>query len=121
MVEILNKIDLLPNEARAGLLDGNRRGKSAVAVSALTGAGTADLLARIEFEMTRDNIGLSLTLDANDGAALAWVYRHAQVVQRQERAGNIRLKLRIRPQDAARIQSRFPGKTKLNQKIAADS
>jgi GTPase len=121
MVEILNKIDLLPDEARAGLLDGNRRGKSAVAVSALTGAGTADLLARFEIEMTRDNIGLSLTLDANDGAALAWVYRHAQVVQRQERAGNIRLKLRIRPQDAARIQSRFPGKTKLNQKIAADS
>jgi GTPase len=108
MIEILNKIDLLPDEARDGLLDGNRRGKSAVAVSALTGAGIGELLARFETAMTHDNIEMSLTLDANDGAALAWVYRHARVVQRQERAENIRLKLRIRPQDADRIQNRFP-------------
>jgi GTP-binding protein HflX len=120
MIEILNKIDLLPDEARLGLLEGNRRGKSAVAVSALTGAGIDSLLGRFETEMTHDNIGLSLTLDTNDGAALAWVYRHAQVVRRQERAGNIRLELRIRPQDAAKIQNRFPGKTKFNQKIAAE-
>ena len=60
-------------------------------------------------------------LHASDGAALAWVYRHAEVIQRQERNGNIRLKLRIRPQDAARIQNRFPGKAKLDQKTAADS
>ena len=45
MIEVLNKIDLLPDEARAGLLDGNRRGKGAVAVSALTGEGLDALLA----------------------------------------------------------------------------
>jgi len=120
LVEILNKVDLLPDEARAGLLDGNRRGKSAVAVSALSGAGIDTLLARFEAEMTHDNIGLSLTLDASDGAALAWVYRNAQVTERRDRAGKIALKLTIRPQDAGRIENRFPGKTKFNQKIAAE-
>jgi GTP-binding protein HflX len=121
MIEILNKIDLLPEEARAGLLDGNRKGKSAVAVSALTGAGLDTLLGRFENEMTHDNIGISLTLEASDGAALAWVYRHAEVVERREKAGKILLKLRIRPQDAGVIENRFPGKIKTNQNIIAES
>jgi GTP-binding protein HflX len=121
MVEVLNKIDLLPEEAREGLLDGNAKGKNAVAVSALTGVGASALLARFESIVTHDNIGATLTLEASDGAGLAWAYRHAEVVDRRERAANIVLKLKIRPQDAARIESHFPGKIKFNQKIAADS
>jgi GTP-binding protein HflX len=121
MIEILNKIDLLPDEAREGLLDGNGRGKSAVAVSALTGSGVDQLLARFEADMTHDNIETSLSLDANDGAGLAWVYRHAEVVGRQQKAGNIVLKLRIHPQEVARIESHFPGKIKRNQNITTDS
>ncbi len=120
MVEILNKIDLLPDEAREGLLEGNARGKSAVAISAVTGAGLDWLLARFEADMTHDNIEMKLSLDASDGAGLAWLYRHAEVVERRQKAGNIILVLRIRPQDAARIESHFPGKVKRNQKIAAD-
>ena len=120
MIEILNKIDLLPDEAREGLLDGNRLGKSAAAVSALSGEGLAELLARFEAEMTHDNIEMRLSLDANDGAGLAWVYRHAEVVERRETGGNIVLKLRIRPQDEARIEAQFPGKMKPYQKVAAD-
>jgi GTP-binding protein HflX len=120
MIEILNKIDLLPGEAQAGLLDGNRAGKSAVAVSALTGAGVDTLLVRFEADMTHDNIGLKLTLDASDGAALAWVYRHAEVTERKEKAGKIILKLRIRPQDAGVVENRFPGKIKQDQKIVAE-
>ena len=120
MIEILNKIDLLPDEARQGLLDGNLRGKSAVAVSALSGEGVGELLARFEAAMTHDNIEMRLSLDANDGAALAWVYRHAEVVERHQRAGNIVLKLRIRPQEMTRIESQFPGKIKPYQKVAAD-
>jgi GTP-binding protein HflX len=123
LVEILNKVDLLPDEAREGLLDGNRpngnQGKSAVAVSALTGAGIAALLARFESDMTRDNIDLSLTLDASDGAALAWVYRNAQVRERRDRAGKILLRLTIHPQNVGRVESRFPGKIKFDQKIEA--
>ena len=120
LVEVLNKIDLLPEEAREGLLDGNIKGKAAVAVSALNGLGTGALLARFESAVTHDNIGLTLTLDAADGAGLAWAYRHAEVVDRRERAANIVLKLRIRPQDAGKLADRFPGKIKPNQKIATE-
>jgi GTP-binding protein HflX len=114
-VEVLNKIDLLPPAAREGLLDGNRRGDGPVAVSALSGAGIPQLLGRFEAKLTGDNIHLSLTLDASDGAGLAWVYRHAQVEGRRERGGKIALSLTIHPQDQARLESRFPGKIKLRQ------
>ncbi len=120
MIEVLNKIDLLPDDVQAGLLDGNRMAKSAVAVSALSGAGVNDLLARFEAAMTRDNIELKLTLDVAQGADLAWIYRHADVLDRQQRAEKIHLKLRIAPQEAGRIESRFPGKIKYNQKTETE-
>jgi len=121
MIEILNKIDLLPEEAREGLLAGNTRGKRAVAVSALTGEGLDALSARFEAEVTHDNIGLELSLEASDGANLAWVYRHAEVTRRRERGNRIALSLRIAPQEMIRFQDRFPGKIKLSQSAAAHS
>ena len=132
IVEVLNKIDLLPKSVRAGLVDGNRRpagldglefnsGGGAIAVSALSGEGIAALLARFEAKLTDDNIALSLTLDASDGAGLAWVYRHAQVAGRREKAQKIALSLTVSPQDVPRLKNRFPGKIKPRQKFAANS
>jgi GTP-binding protein HflX len=115
MIEILNKIDLLPGEVRAGLIAGNDRGKRAVAVSALTGEGLDTLSARFEAEVTHDNIGLELSLEASDGANLAWIYRHAEVTKRRLRGNRIALSLRIAPQEMVRFQDRFPGKIKLSQ------
>jgi GTP-binding protein HflX len=119
MIEILNKIDLLPAEVRSGLLAGNMQGKRAVAVSALTGEGFETLLARFDAEVSRDNIDLDLSLDASDGAGLAWAYRHAEVLGRRERAGRIALSLRTSPQNLARFQNRFSGKIKQKQNSAS--
>jgi GTP-binding protein HflX len=115
-IEILNKIDLLPAEVRAGLLAGNAQGKRAVAVSALTGEGLETLLDRLEADISHDNISLDLSLDVSDGAGLAWIYRHAEVVTRRERAGRIALSLRVSPQDAARFHDRFLKNIKQSQK-----
>jgi GTP-binding protein HflX len=121
MIEILNKIDLLPDEVRAGLIAGNNRGKRAVAVSALTGEGLDTLSGRFEAYVTHDNIGLELSLEASDGANLAWIYRHAEVTKRRLRGNRIALSLRIAPQEMVRFQDRFPGKIKLSQAAAAYS
>ena len=121
MIEILNKIDLLPDEVRAGLIAGNDRGKRAVAVSALTGEGLDTLSARFEAKVTHDNIGLELSLEASDGANLAWIYRHAEVTKRRLRGNRIALSLRIAPQEMVRFQDRFPGKIKLSQTAAVYS
>jgi len=109
MLEVLNKIDLLEPEQRAGLLTHNGR-RPAIAVSALTGDGVPALLATLESAVTRDNITVSLKLDAADGSALAFAYRHAQVLERRDRGGKISLSLRIHPDDLGRFESRFAKK-----------
>ncbi len=115
MLEVLNKIDLLEPEQRAGLL--GRTGDT-IAASALTGEGIPALRAAFEANVTRDNITLSLKLDASDGSALAFAYRHAQVLDRKDRGEKISLSLRIHPDDLSRFESRFPRKIVLEQGAA---
>jgi GTP-binding protein HflX len=116
MLEVLNKIDLLEPEQRQGLLSHNGR-REAIAVSALTGDGVPALLAGFETAVTRGNITLTLKLDAADGGALAFAYRHAQVLERRDRAGKISLSLRVHPDDLGRFQSRFPKKVTIEQGV----
>jgi len=62
---------------------------------------------------------VELTLNASDGADLAWVYRHAEVLKRRERGHHIALSLRISPQDLVRFQDRFPGKITFSQQTVS--
>ena len=120
MLEVLNKIDLLEPGQRDGLLSHNGR-REAIAVSALTGDGIPALLAAFETAVTRDNITLNLKLDAADGSALAFAYRHSQVLERRDRGGKISLSLRIHPDDLGRFENRFPRKILIEQGITASS
>jgi len=120
LLEVLNKIDLLEAGQRRGLLSHNGR-REAIAVSALTGDGVPALLAAFEAAVTRDNILLSLKLDAADGGALAFAYRHAQVLERRDRGGKISLSLRIHPDDLGRFENRFAKKMTIEQGVAAIS
>jgi GTP-binding protein HflX len=114
MIEVLNKIDLLESGPRQRLLTTNGRG-GPIGVSALSGAGISALLCRLEDTVTHGNITLALSLDAADGAALAFAYRHAQVLARRDRAGKVALTLRATPSDASRLQARFGEKIKTKQ------
>jgi len=107
VVEILNKIDLLTPDVRAGLLAANARPEGAVAISAVTGDGLDALQARLESELTGANIRFRLTLPHSDGEGLAWVYRHAQVLKRADKAKGVELTIAIDPQDVGRFSSRF--------------
>jgi GTP-binding protein HflX len=109
VIEVLNKIDQLEAGPRRGLESKSGRG-DAYAVSALSGAGIPALLEGLEASVTRGNIDLSLKLGAEDGEGLAFAYRHAQVLERKDRAGKTILALRISPQDQARFENRFSGK-----------
>ena len=119
MLEVLNKIDLLEPEQRRGLLSHNGR-REAIAVSALSGDGIPALLAGLEQAVTRGNITLTLKLDAADGSALAFAYRHAQVLERRDRAGKISLSLRIHPDDLGRFENRFPRKISIEQRVGVE-
>jgi GTP-binding protein HflX len=42
-----------------------------------------------------------------DGEGLAWVYRHAQVLERRDRDEDIELTLTVDPREVERFQVRF--------------
>lgn len=107
-VEVLNKIDRVEPEVRAGLLAGNAR-LGPIAVSALTGDGLDQLEARFEELLTAANIRFRLILPHSDGEGLAWAYRHAQVLGRTDKARGVELTLAVDPQDVDRFERKFTG------------
>jgi GTP-binding protein HflX len=106
IVEVLNKIDLLEPEARNTLLEHNGEA-GAIAVSALTGEGVPKLLRRLDQMLGKEQNVLKLTLDASDGAGLAWAYRHGRIVNRRDNAKGIALTVAVDPQDMDRFRNRF--------------
>ena len=108
LIEALNKIDLLPAEAREGLLAQNRADAEApVAISALSGAGVDILLERMSAILGRERVIFFLDLDAADGEGLAWSYAHAQVLSRRDTEGGPRLEIAIDPHELERFSLRF--------------
>lgn len=81
MLEVMNKIDLLEGLSTDRL---EHIPKKAIAVSALTGQGIDTLLAEIEKYLARDETMHDLTVEAQNGKLLAWLYRHASIVQRED-------------------------------------
>ena len=106
IVEVLNKIDLLEPEARNSLLEQNGEA-GAIAVSALTGEGVPKLLHRLDQMLGKEQNVLKLTLDAADGAGLAWAYRHGRILNRRDNAKGVALTVAVDPQDMDRFRNRF--------------
>ena len=109
LIEVLNKIDLLSHQEKEVLA--NRAARSNIPVvplSAVTGEGCQRLTAVIDDRITSgfNVFDVSLTLD--DGASLAWLYDHGEVVDRQEDTDAIQLKVRMDDANWARFQQRKP-------------
>jgi GTP-binding protein HflX len=96
-IEVLNKIDLLPETERAALVSRTKsapKGKSAlgagvVALSAVTGEGVDDLLAAIDAALQSDPvIAAELRVPQHEGAVLAAI-EAGMVVHAREYEGNV--------------------------------
>jgi GTPase len=107
MVEVMNKVDLLTPEARAELKNRVARAPNTVAVSALTGEGCEDLLKLAASKLGGGRMNVDVSVDLADGAALAWIYRHAQVLRRLDRGGRSVLGLAIEPGELDRLRGRY--------------
>ncbi len=78
--------------------------------SALTGEGMAELLALIDARLAGERQVAEVRLEPGDGALLAWLYRHGEVLTRSdeaEGAGVTRLRVALRPADLARLNRRL--------------
>ncbi|WP_394043802.1 GTPase HflX [Roseixanthobacter liquoris] len=118
VLEVWNKIDLLSQEAREAMENTAARADLAdrpILVSALTGAGTSDLLDVVERQITAGRVTLDVTVAADDGEGQGWLYRHGEVLERRtDEDGVMHFALRILPERAPLVTRRF-GAGRVNQ------
>jgi GTP-binding protein HflX len=106
LVEVLNKIDLLPAAQRDVLLNQAQRAALQAPVSAVTGEGIDALLALIDARLGAGRQVVEVAVPHADGAALAWLYRHGEVVERRDDEEAAHLTVRLDAADAARFAHR---------------
>ena len=102
-LEALNKIDLLDPDKRAAVTTGPRQ----IPVSARTGEGIAELLLEMDRSLSGGRRTLDLRISLGDGATLAWLYRHGNVVSREDVDGLAHVKVGLDAPDAARLEHRL--------------
>jgi len=117
VIEVWNKVDALaPDDAAAARRRGAKPGPSGpVTISALTGEGLDSLLALMERRLSSNEELMKVVVRPEDGQGLAWVYTHASVRARAERAdGSIELRISVPREKEAQFRERFPlrGKAK---------
>ncbi len=106
LIEVMNKSDLLTPAARAGMTDRLRHNPGMLLCSALSGEGTEDLLAAIDRHLTREQAQVDLAVALTDGAAIAWLYDHGQVLARRDDERKAYLRVRLDSAALARFQRR---------------
>ncbi|PWR25927.1 GTPase HflX [Zavarzinia aquatilis] len=108
MVEVLNKIDLLEPEERLRLDNTAARLPAIMPVSALTGEGVERLLDLLDERLGQHRQMVELDVALADGAALAFLYEHGEVIAREDREdGTAHLTVGIDPADLGRFEKRF--------------
>ncbi len=106
MVEAENKMDLLPTDRREEIVNQARRRPDAFPVSAITGEGLDALLACLDRKLSEGRQTLDLALPLSDGAAIAWLYQHGEVVARRDDDTEAFMRVRLDPADAQRYRQR---------------
>ena len=99
VIEVLNKADLLGG---VGALAGAPPG--AVAISALTGEGLEALRTALDARLAAGYETLDVSLPPADGARIAWLYQHGEVLGRTDAEDAVRLTVRLSPADRARFE-----------------
>ncbi len=104
LIEVLNKVDLIDPAERRRLENVSRRDPKVVALSATTGEGCAGLLDLLDVRLGEGRRVLNLTVALDDGAAIAWLYDHGEVLSRVDDGLSTRLRVGLDAADAARFE-----------------
>ena len=102
-VEVLNKADLMGGIDQVPLRD------DCVPVSALTNEGLPALLAAIDARISAGMVLATYILSGADGARIAWLYEHGEVLDRTDTDDGVTVQVRLLPSDRARFERRGGG------------
>jgi len=97
ILEVWNKIDLLDAEQRQDrLAAAHFASRAPVTISAITGEGINDLFAAIDARLGQADALLEITIPAQDGRTLAWLYEEGDVLARStSQSGDTDVRLRV--------------------------
>jgi GTP-binding protein HflX len=125
LIEVQNKIDILPAESRKFLIDYTTRISDEVAhivptdgvrpeakggmvgVSALTGEGVAELLRLIKKRLSAQYRAYKIDIAISDGAALSWLHAHGHITHQRTTKTKAILTVEMDAADFGRYQSKF--------------
>jgi GTP-binding protein HflX len=97
-LEVLNKADLLGGIGNVPTRD------TGIAVSALTGEGLEALLSAIDRRLADQHVSVHYEIAVADGARLAWLYRHGEVLTRADDDATVHVEVRLSDADRARFE-----------------
>lgn len=104
MIEVLNKLDLLPAEDRETVLNtAERANEPRIAVSALTGEGCPELLVLVDEALAEGRDVIQVSVRLWDGKTIAWLYRNGEVMERRDDEEYAHIKVRLAEADRARF------------------
>lgn len=101
MIEVLNKSDLLEDDEVVPQREGT------LMISAITGDGLDRVSTEIDRRLVSAMSRAAYAVPVRNGAALAWLYAHGEVVERQDGEEDVMVRVRLLPADRARFESQF--------------
>jgi len=108
VIEVWNKADLVADPVhREALMARAGREDDVVLVSALSGEGVADLQRAMADMLGQGHRRYELRLAASEGAALAWLHAHGEVLAQESEEDAVLLSVRLAPADFERFQRQF--------------
>lgn len=108
LVEVLNKFDLLDEQSRAALMVAAVRNKKQLPVSAVTGEGISELSALIENALAAGRAEMTADIPVADGAALAYLYRVGEVLDRVDGERVCHVRVRLDQADIQKFKNSYP-------------
>jgi GTP-binding protein HflX len=120
LVEVWNKMDLLPQPQRDLLMGqaesrrAQNRLRAPICVSAQTGEGIEHLLDAVEQCLNQSSRTFQITVPLDDGQLLNWLYETCEVLSRQDRsdAPLTHIEVRVPATAESRFRDRFPDAAK---------
>ena len=104
IIEAQNKVDLLAGDERERVLNRADRRSDAVPLSALSGEGCDDLLARIDAQLSASNRVVDVEIAVRDGKNLAWLYRHGEIIERDDDQDCARIRISLSDANRNRLE-----------------
>ncbi|MEH3108043.1 MAG: GTPase HflX [Sphingomonas fennica] len=106
IIEAWNKLDALDLDAHDRVMAEALRGDEVIALSALTGEGVENLRRTVSDRLAAGHRRHRVAIAAGDGASLAWLHQHGEVLAQEAEGESVTVDVRIAEEDWQRFLAR---------------